>query len=215
LLRLGTPVAFGRLHVAKLCSVEPGSQQSHLAVAYRRSNAQLPGQRNAAKLPLSCGFTAEIERTMVAAEKVRTGTRLVLTALLLFVLRPELAYPQADAIKARKDNFHVLSEQMKAIVQGLGDGLPVSAMQDHVAVADQALQRVPRMFPPGSDKGDTKALPTIWAEPDHFKATYGAALVRMKALVAAAAQSDRSEFGAAVGQMAAACGDCHAAFRAK
>jgi cytochrome c556 len=143
------------------------------------------------------------------------GMRLVLTAALLFVLNPAPAYPQADAITLRKDNFRVLSVQMRDIVQGLGNGLPVSAMQNSVAVADQALRRLPSMFPAGSDVGETKALPAIWAEPDRFKATYDAALARMSDLVAAAALSDRGEFGAAVGRMAAACGDCHAAFRAK
>jgi cytochrome c556 len=138
----------------------------------------------------------------------------LLIATLLFVLRPAPAYPQEDAIKLRKDNFHVLSGQMKDIVQGLGNGLPVGAMENSVAVADQALRRLPSLFPPDSDKGDTKALPAIWAEPARFKATYDAALVRMRDLVAAAAQSDRNTFGAAVGRMAAACGDCHAVFRA-
>jgi cytochrome c556 len=146
---------------------------------------------------------------------VLIGKRLALAAALLLVLKPSPVYPQSDAIKLRKDNFHVLSAQMKDIVQGLGNGLPVSAMRDSVAVADQALRRLPSMFPLGSDVGETKALPAIWAEPDRFSATYDAALARMSDLVAAAAQSDRSEFGAAVGRMAAACGNCHGAFRAK
>ena len=84
-----------------------------------------------------------------------------------------------------------------------------------MTIADQALRRLPSMFPAGSDKGETKALPAIWAEPNRFKATYDAALARMRDLVTSAAQSDRSEFGAAVGRMAAACGNCHAAFREK
>ena len=157
----------------------------------------------------------EIEIMMVLLKLAHIGMRSLLVATLLFVLRPGLAYPQADVIKLRKDNFHVLSAQMKDIVQGLGNGLPVSAMQNSVAVADQALRRLPTMFPAGSDIGDTKALTAIWAEPDRFKLTYDAALARMSDLVAAAALSGRGEFGAAVGRMAAACGDCHAAFRAK
>ena len=140
---------------------------------------------------------------------------LVATAMLVFVLPLVSANSQADAIMARKHNFHVLSEQMKAIVQGLGDGLPVSAMRDRVARAEQALERVPQMFPPRSDRGRTRALPVIWSEPERFKATYDAARARMDELVAAAAQDDRTRFGAAVGRMAAACGNCHAVFRAK
>jgi cytochrome c556 len=37
----------------------------------------------------------------------------------------------------------------------------------------------------------------------------------MNELVKASNQADRSKFGGAVGRMAAACGSCHAAFRAK
>ena len=152
---------------------------------------------------------------MLVAKMTGIAMTLVATAMLLFVLPLEAAYSQADAIKARKDNFHVLSEQMKAIVQGLGDGLPVSAMRDRVARAEQALELLPQMFPPGSDRGRTRALPVIWAEPERFKATYDAARARMDELVAVATQEDRTRFGAAVGRMAAACGNCHAVFRAK
>jgi cytochrome c556 len=152
---------------------------------------------------------------MAFSTRVRAGIWVALGALLLFVAGLAAIYPHSEAIKARKANFQILSEQMKGIVQGLGDGLPVSAMQHHVAVANQAVQRIPEMFPSGSDKGNTRALPDIWGEPERFKAAYEAAQARMQDLVAAAAQSDRSQFGAAVGRMAAACGDCHAAFRAK
>lgn len=87
-------------------------------------------------------------------------------------------------------------------------------MRDRVTVADQSLQRLPGLFPLGSAQGDTKALPRIWAEPDRFASVYDAATARMQELVAAAAQADRDVFGAAVGRMAAACGNCHSAFRA-
>jgi cytochrome c556 len=146
---------------------------------------------------------------------VFTRARVVLAVAFLLILRPAPAFPQADAIELRKDNFHVLSAQMRDIVQGLGNGLPVSAMRSSVAAADQALRRLPNMFPRGSDEGDTKALPAIWSEPERFKAAYDAAAAAMSSLVAAASQSERGSFGAAVGRMAAACGDCHAAFRAK
>ncbi|HUB13764.1 MAG TPA: cytochrome c [Acetobacteraceae bacterium] len=152
---------------------------------------------------------------MPVARMACIAMALVATAILVIVLPLGSANSQADAITARKHNFHVLSEQMKAIVQGLGDGLPLSAMRDRVARAEQALERLPHMFPPGSDRGKTRALPVIWAEPERFKATYDAARDRMDELVAAATQDDRTRFGGAVGRMAAACGNCHAVFRAK
>lgn len=156
----------------------------------------------------------------------RTGyavAALVASAVLVAVPHPLAAQPpqsppqesQPQAIKARKDNFKVLSEAMRDLVKGLGDGVPVRAMQPQVAMAQAALARVPNLLPPGSDEGDTKALPRIWTEPERFAATYGAARERMDALGLAAAGDNRDAFGAAVGRMAAACGACHTAFRAR
>lgn len=118
-----------------------------------------------------------------------------------------------DAVKARQDNFHVLSDRMRDIVKGLGDGLPVSAMRGWAVNARGALERVPGLFPEGSDVGKTKASPLVWSEPARFRLTYEAADERMKELVAAAQGEDRDAFGAAVGRMAAACGNCHHGFR--
>lgn len=118
-----------------------------------------------------------------------------------------------DAIKARQDNFQLLSDQMKQVVKGLGDGLPISVMREHVWAAQQALHLVPSMFPLGSDVGKTSALPLVWSDPGRFRSVYDAAAARMAELVAAAQGSDRDAFGAAVGRMAAACGQCHSIFR--
>ncbi len=118
-----------------------------------------------------------------------------------------------DAIKARQDNFQHLSDQMKEIVKGLGDGAPVSAIRERAMAAQQFLLRVPSMFPPGSDVGKTSALPLVWSDPRRFKSVYDAAAARMADLVAAAQGNDRDAFGASVGRMAASCGDCHSTFR--
>ena len=65
----------------------------------------------------------------------RTGyavAALVASALLVAAPHPLAAqsHPQSppQAIKARKDNFKVLSEAMRDLVKGLGDGVPVRAM---------------------------------------------------------------------------------------
>jgi cytochrome c556 len=194
--------------------LKPKPSKASMSRSFRSLRSNGTGARFGGGFSLTQFQAAVVPRFRVSRIAL-IGKRLILIAALLFVLRPAPARSQAEAIKLRKDNFHVLSAQMKDIVQGLGNGLPVSAMQNSVAVADQALRRLPSMFPAGSDIGDTKALPAIWAKPDRFKATYEDALARMSDLVAAAALSDRSEFGAAVGRMSAACGTCHAAFRAE
>lgn len=128
--------------------------------------------------------------------------------------QPVTVAAPADVIAARKDNFHVLSDQMRDIVKGLGNGVPVADMRSSVLAAQAALQRVPGLFPVGSGVGKTDALPVIWTDPASFAATFSAATDRMTELVAAANGSSRDGFGAAAGRMAAACGTCHATFRA-
>ncbi len=118
-----------------------------------------------------------------------------------------------NVIKERQANFRTLSHQMRDIIQGLGDGLPVSAMRHSANSAQLALQRVPGLFPKDSGHGKTRALPSIWLDPARFRLVYEAATARMDELVAAAQSDDRNAFGAAAGRMAAACGDCHKSFR--
>jgi cytochrome c556 len=138
-----------------------------------------------------------------------------LVALFLAVACLQLASGAGadDVVNLRQRNFHILSDNMRDIVKGLGDGLPVAAMRAMASKAQAALLRVPDLLPPGSDIGKTNALPLIWSEPERFRAVYDAAARRMAELVTAASQSDRVAFGAAAGRMAAACGDCHAEFR--
>ncbi len=73
----------------------------------------------------------------------------------------------------------------------------------------------PSLFPPGSDKGETKALPEIWSDPAGFKkdaAAFGTASTKL-ADDAKAGNADAMEADfKAVGQ---ACGACHKAYRAK
>lgn len=118
-----------------------------------------------------------------------------------------------DVVKARQDNFRVLSRNMQAVVKGLGNGVPIAQMLPSVLASQRALNCIPTLFPVGSHEGRTRALPLIWSDPGLFKQTYEAAADRMNELVAASQGSDHDAFGAAVGRMAAACGTCHSEFR--
>ena len=117
------------------------------------------------------------------------------------------------AVKARQENFRVLSRNMQEVVKGLGNGVPIAEMRPSILAARTALDRIPSLFPAGSDDDRTRALPLIWSEPALFHQTYEAAASRMNELVAASQGSDLDAFGSAVGRMAAACGTCHGKFR--
>lgn len=118
-----------------------------------------------------------------------------------------------DAVRARQANFRLLSRNMQEVVKGLGNGVPIAELRAPILAAQRDLQRIPALFPAGSDQGTTRARPLVWSEPALFRQTYEAAADRMAALVAASQGSDRDAFGAAVGRMAAACGTCHSRFR--
>ncbi|MBS0643539.1 MAG: cytochrome c [Acetobacteraceae bacterium] len=74
---------------------------------------------------------------------------------------------------------------------------------------------IPSMFPKGSDKGDTKALPEVWSDPAGFKKAadeFGAAALK---LADAAKAGDADGVAAATKAVGDACGACHKVFRAK
>ncbi len=74
---------------------------------------------------------------------------------------------------------------------------------------------VSRAFPPGSDKGKTRAKPEIWEEMDHFKEYLEDMQVAVAELQAAANGGDKQAIGAAVQNAGKACKACHDDFKSK
>jgi cytochrome c556 len=84
------------------------------------------------------------------------------------------------------------------------------AQQIFTAFADKAA-KLPNLFPPGSDKGDTRALPAIWQKQGEFKAAVDKFAADVKQ--AQASTKDLASFKAAFGAVTRNCGSCHEAFR--
>jgi cytochrome c556 len=74
---------------------------------------------------------------------------------------------------------------------------------------------IPSMFPAGSDKGETKALPEIWSDSAGFKKDAGNFGDAATKVADAAKAGDADAFAANVKSLGEACGACHKAFRAK
>lgn len=124
-----------------------------------------------------------------------------------------LAYAQADAIKARKDGFQVFRVSMGAIKKVVDDNGPASAaVAPAEAIAAQAGKQL-QHFPAGSDKGDTKAKPEIWANKAQFDGYMKDAEAKATALAAAAKSGDMAAVKAGFGALGGTCGTCHKAFR--
>jgi cytochrome c556 len=72
---------------------------------------------------------------------------------------------------------------------------------------------VPDVFPAGSGKGDTKALPEIWSKPDAFKERITAFVDAAKNLDDVVKGADMAAFPAALGTLGKACKSCHDDFK--
>jgi cytochrome c556 len=126
-----------------------------------------------------------------------------------------VAFAQADVIKARQDNRKATGPEMraiKAIVDAKGDTKEIGK---HAAKLKELELAFDKMFPAGSDKGETKALPTVWSDNAGFlKASAGANAAYDK-LAMAAGSGDVAATAAAFGDVGKACGTCHTTYRAK
>ncbi|TDG11978.1 cytochrome c [Seongchinamella unica] len=74
---------------------------------------------------------------------------------------------------------------------------------------------VSRAFPPGSDKGTTRAKPEIWDNKDDFEAKLGDLQQALAALQIAAGSGDRKIIAEATGAAGKACKACHDEYKSK
>jgi cytochrome c556 len=126
-----------------------------------------------------------------------------------------IALAQADVIKARQDNRKAAAAELRAIkgiIDAKGDA---KAAQANAAKLKELQVAFMTMFPAGSDKGDTKALPTVWSDAAGFQATAKNAETADDALAVAAASGDLAQLTTAFGATGKSCGACHEKFRAK
>lgn len=104
-------------------------------------------------------------------------------------------------------------DAMKAVVDSGGDVRPLAERVDDMIAW---YRQMPGLFPPGSDHGDTKALPAIWSNRSGFETANANLLKQLDALKAAAAAGDRASFAAAYKATGPQfCGGCHRQFRAR
>ncbi|UCE31653.1 MAG: cytochrome c [Burkholderiales bacterium] len=120
-----------------------------------------------------------------------------------------------DAIKYRKAVMTLQSAHLGRVFAVVKGSVPYDAAQVQ-ANADLLGTLVTLAWPAfvaGSDKGDTRALPAIWSEPDKFKAAIAQLQERVGALQAAARSGDLDQVKAAAGPVGQSCKGCHDNFR--
>jgi cytochrome c556 len=126
-----------------------------------------------------------------------------------------IALAQADVIKQRQDNRKETAATMrsiKGVIDAKGDVKAVVASAAKLKDLELAFVK---LFPAGSDKGETKALPTVWTDTPGFQAASKNVEAAYDKLAVAAGSGDLAAVTAAFGETGKACGACHEKYRAK
>jgi cytochrome c556 len=129
-------------------------------------------------------------------------------------VRAQWAKPE-DAIKYRKAVMTVMANHFGRVAAMANGKIPFDAK----AAADNAelaatMSKLPFVaFLPGTDKGETKAEPKIWSEPDKFKAASETMQNEMAKLNTVAKSGNLDAIKAAVGDTGKSCKSCHDSYR--
>jgi cytochrome c556 len=126
----------------------------------------------------------------------------------------QFAKPE-DAIKYRKGAFTVMAAHFGRVA-GMAQGkIPfdakVAAQNAEVATFMSTLPFAG--FGPGTDKGETRAKPEIWAEMDKFNAGAKKMQDEMAKLNVAAKSGNLDAIKAAAGEVGKTCKGCHDEYR--
>jgi cytochrome c556 len=126
----------------------------------------------------------------------------------------QFAKPE-DAIKYRKAAFTVMARHFGVVAGMAGGRIPFDAKvaADNAEIATMMSKLPFTGFVDGTDKGDTKAEPKIWAERDKFNAAATKMQEEMAKLNVAAKGGNLDAIKAAVGETGKSCKGCHDAYR--
>lgn len=124
-----------------------------------------------------------------------------------------IAVAQGDPVAARKANFKMAADAMKA-VKGVADaGGPTAAAVPEAEKIVQMSRANSGHFPTGSNMGETKAKPEIWTNKADFDAKFKNLETASVKLVEVAQAGDAKALGAQFGQVGGACKACHDVYR--
>lgn len=122
----------------------------------------------------------------------------------------------AEVIAQRRAGLKRMGQHMEAMKPVVEAGGEVKSLEPRIDDMITWFRGLPALFPPGSDTGDTKALPAIWQDFGKFEATDQALLGELAKLKQAAAADDKAGFAAMYKTLGPQyCGTCHRPFRAR
>ena len=143
-----------------------------------------------------------------------TGRVSIAAAILALGVSVALAASGADAIKARRALMKENGEATKAVVAMLkGAPFDLAAVQKALKTYDNAAEKMPALFPPDSQTGDTHALPAIWTDTADFDARFKK--LGADSTAALASITDAASFKSEIMTVLKNCQGCHEKYRAK
>ncbi len=145
----------------------------------------------------------EMRKTVIAAATVLIASGLGVLA------------QSNDPVAQRQSLMKNNQEQVRALTGMARGQVPFNAATAQAAfqrIAQNA-QQIPGLFPPGSNRGKTEALPTVWERKADFDAR--AAKLEQDAKAAEAGLTDQAGLQAAVQRVGQNCGGCHESYRRK
>lgn len=146
---------------------------------------------------------------------MKTYMTLLLAGLLAAIGAVHAAEPE-NYIKYRQAVMKAIGGHMGASSQIVRGKVPEDAQ---LAIHAQALADLntglTRLFPEGSDFGETKAKEAVWDDPAKFEQAANAAQDATAAFAAAVAGGDSAKIAAAHKKVGQSCKGCHKDFRQK
>ena len=129
-----------------------------------------------------------------------------------------LAHGSAEGIvKERMESMELMGKAMK-YVGGMVRG-NVQADMNTVEEAAQTIirhgERLPALFPDGSNRGPSEASPRIWQAFGQFEESTDKMIAAARALSSAAQTNDLAQVENSHKALGRTCGDCHRNFRIK
>jgi cytochrome c556 len=138
-----------------------------------------------------------------------------LAALVCCVAGAAVASAEIDVLAVRKAGMDLQSSTIGAVSLAEKAGVDVKSFAGAGSATAAWAKQIPGLFPPGTDKGDTKALPEVWSDSAGFAKAAAALGTAADKLTAAAKAEDKVAFEAALKDIGGACGGCHKTYRAK
>lgn len=120
-----------------------------------------------------------------------------------------------DPVVQRQNLMKNNQEQVRALTGMARGQVPFNAATAQAAFQriSQNAQQIPGLFPAGSDRGKTDALPAIWQRKADFDAR--AAKLEQDAKAAQAGFTDQAGLQAVIQRVGQNCGGCHESYRRK